>query len=60
VHYTPRGGVSNEVARAEVVINCIGPESDYGRIDQTLVRNLRHRGLIRRKRPVTTLLQPRW
>lgn len=47
VHYTPRGGATSAVERAGLVINCIGPESDYARIDQPLVKNLMRRGLIR-------------
>jgi uncharacterized NAD(P)/FAD-binding protein YdhS len=29
------------------VLNCIGPEADYGRVEQPLVRNLLRRGLLR-------------
>jgi uncharacterized NAD(P)/FAD-binding protein YdhS len=47
VHYVPRGRTRHEVATAALVINCIGPESDYRRIEQPLVRNLMRRGLIR-------------
>ena len=47
VFYTPRGGTRASVVRGDVVINCIGPESDYTRIDDALVRNLMRRGLIR-------------
>ena len=47
VHYVPRGRTRHEVATAALVINCIGPESDYRRIDHPLVRNLMRRGLIR-------------
>jgi uncharacterized NAD(P)/FAD-binding protein YdhS len=47
VHYTSRGAARNKVERAAAVINCIGPESDYDRIDETLVKNLMRRGLIR-------------
>ena len=47
VHYVPRGRTRPEVATAALVINCIGPESDYRRIDHPLVRNLMRRGLIR-------------
>ena len=34
--------------RADVVIDCMGPEADYGRIEQPLVRNLLRHGLVRR------------
>jgi uncharacterized NAD(P)/FAD-binding protein YdhS len=47
VHYTVRGGTTHRVERAALVINCIGPESDYGRVEHVLVRNLLDRGLIR-------------
>ena len=47
VHYVPRGRTTPEVEPAALVINCIGPESDYRRIDHPLVRNLMRRGLIR-------------
>ena len=47
VFYTPRGASNTCVVRGDVVINCIGPESDYSRIDDALVQNLVRRGLIR-------------
>lgn len=47
VHYTPRGCTGHEVETAALVINCMGPESDYRRIDHPLVKNLMRRGLIR-------------
>jgi len=47
VHYVPPGRTRHEVETAALVINCIGPESDYRRIDHPLVRNLMRRGLIR-------------
>ncbi|MGC1798903.1 MAG: FAD/NAD(P)-binding protein [Solirubrobacterales bacterium] len=47
VDYVPHGHTRHEVVTAAIVINCIGPESDYGRIDHPLVRNLMRRGLIR-------------
>jgi len=47
VHYIPRGRTTDEVERASLVINCIGPESSYSRVDHPLVRNLMERGLIR-------------
>lgn len=47
VHYVRRGRTSPEVAAAALVINCMGPELDYRRIDEPLVRNLLRRGLIR-------------
>jgi uncharacterized NAD(P)/FAD-binding protein YdhS len=47
VYYARNGGSREEIVRAALVINCIGPESDYGRIDHPLVKNLIGRGLIR-------------
>jgi uncharacterized NAD(P)/FAD-binding protein YdhS len=47
VHYIPRGRITDEVERAALVINCIGPESNYSKVDHPLVRNLMQRGLIR-------------
>jgi uncharacterized NAD(P)/FAD-binding protein YdhS len=47
VHYIPQGRTTHEVERAALVINCIGPESNYSKVDHPLVRNLMQRGLIR-------------
>src|SRR5271165_5991246 len=47
VHYIPRGRTTNEVERAVLVINCVGPESNYSEVDHPLVRNLMGQGLIR-------------
>jgi uncharacterized NAD(P)/FAD-binding protein YdhS len=47
VHYVPRGSDDCIVEPAAWVLNCVGPESDYGRIEQPLVGNLLQRGLIR-------------
>ena len=47
VRYTPPGGLEDKSVRAALVINCMGPEANYGRIDHPLVANLRRRGLIR-------------
>lgn len=47
VRYAPRGAGRDEVASAAFVINCIGPELDYERVEHPLVRNLMTRGLIR-------------
>jgi uncharacterized NAD(P)/FAD-binding protein YdhS len=44
VHYIPRGRTTHEVERAALVINCIGPESNYSKVDHPLVRNLMQRG----------------
>ena len=46
VHYTLRAG-ARVIEEAGVVINCIGPESDYRRVEDSLVKNLMRRGLIR-------------
>ncbi len=47
IHFIRRGSQTPEVKLAARVINCIGPESDYRRIDDPLVKNLLRRGLIR-------------
>jgi uncharacterized NAD(P)/FAD-binding protein YdhS len=47
VHHVPAGMAGPEVEAAALVINCIGPASDYRGIDHPLVRNLISRGLIR-------------
>lgn len=47
VHYVPRSEADIRVETAALVINCIGPETDYRRIDHPLVRHLMGRGLIR-------------
>lgn len=47
MHFIRRGSQTSEVKLAARVINCIGPESDYQRIDDPLVKNLLRRGLIR-------------
>jgi len=46
VHYTPRRQQTHEIISAALVINCIGPEINYLRIDHPLVKNLLRRGLI--------------
>jgi uncharacterized NAD(P)/FAD-binding protein YdhS len=46
VHYTERGATNVTVERAALVVNCIGPETDYRRIDDVLVANLMRRGTI--------------
>lgn len=46
VHYTSRRHQTHKIATAALVINCIGPETDYRRIDHPLVQNLLRRGLI--------------
>jgi uncharacterized NAD(P)/FAD-binding protein YdhS len=47
VHYAPRGRATRVVEAAALVINCMGPESDWRRVDDPLVENLLARGLIR-------------
>jgi len=47
VHFSRPGKNSPEIVRAALAINCIGPETDYERIDHPLVTNLLRRGLIR-------------
>jgi uncharacterized NAD(P)/FAD-binding protein YdhS len=47
VHCLLRGSKGTEIVRAALVVNCIGPESDFGRIDHPLVKSLIRNGLIR-------------
>jgi uncharacterized NAD(P)/FAD-binding protein YdhS len=47
VHYSSPEGIREEVVKASLVINCIGPESDIERVEHPLVKNLLRRGLIR-------------
>jgi uncharacterized NAD(P)/FAD-binding protein YdhS len=47
VFYIPRRRSVHEVVTAGLVVNCIGPETDYRKIDHPLVNNLMMRGLIR-------------
>jgi len=47
VRYTPRGSTTHETRTAARVINCIGPESDYRKVEHPLVRNMMRKGLIR-------------
>src|SRR3990172_5341717 len=46
VCYKPRNTVSQKYQPADIVINCIGPELDYSKIQNTLIKNLIKRGLI--------------
>ncbi|MDR3519018.1 MAG: FAD/NAD(P)-binding protein [Azospirillaceae bacterium] len=45
--WQPRGGVPAVTARFGAVVNCSGPECDYGRIHHPLVRDLLDRGRAR-------------
>jgi uncharacterized NAD(P)/FAD-binding protein YdhS len=47
VHYSSPEGIREEVVKASLVINCIGPESDIERVEHPLVKNLLRRGLVR-------------
>jgi uncharacterized NAD(P)/FAD-binding protein YdhS len=47
VRYSPTGRTRDEVVQAALVINTIGPEPDYQKVDHPLVKNLMRRGLIR-------------
>jgi uncharacterized NAD(P)/FAD-binding protein YdhS len=47
IHFIRRGSQTPGVELAARVINCIGPESDYRKIDDPLVKNLLRRGLVR-------------
>jgi uncharacterized NAD(P)/FAD-binding protein YdhS len=47
IHYRPRGQEGNRQLDVDYVINCSGPSSDYGAIEQKLVRSLFDRGAVR-------------
>jgi uncharacterized NAD(P)/FAD-binding protein YdhS len=47
VRYSPTGGTRDEIVQAALVINTIGPEPDYQKVDHPLIKNLMRRGLIR-------------
>jgi uncharacterized NAD(P)/FAD-binding protein YdhS len=47
VHYAHRGRATRAIEKAALVINCMGPESDWRRVDDPLVKNLLAGGLIR-------------
>ncbi len=47
IRYRPRGREALENLQVDYVINCSGPSSDYGAIEQKLVRSLLSRGEIR-------------
>jgi uncharacterized NAD(P)/FAD-binding protein YdhS len=47
VSYLPRFKQTLETVRAARVVNCSGPESDFGRIRDPLVRRLLDKGLVR-------------
>jgi uncharacterized NAD(P)/FAD-binding protein YdhS len=47
VRYFPTGGTRDEIVQAALVINTIGPEPDYQKVDHPLIKNLMRRGLIR-------------
>jgi uncharacterized NAD(P)/FAD-binding protein YdhS len=46
VHYKPSGGKTGKTEQVKIVVNCMGPETDYTRIEQPLVINLLKNGLI--------------
>jgi uncharacterized NAD(P)/FAD-binding protein YdhS len=47
IHFRPRGKDTREHLAVDHVVNCSGPSSDYGAIEQKLVRSLFDRGEIR-------------
>jgi uncharacterized NAD(P)/FAD-binding protein YdhS len=47
VRFRPRGGGAQQHLTVDHVVNCSGPSSDYGAIEQKLVRALLNRGAIR-------------
>lgn len=46
VFYIPRSTAFQKIQRVHMVINCMGPETDYNKINNPLVKNLLKRGLI--------------
>ncbi|MGE5795617.1 MAG: FAD/NAD(P)-binding protein [Ignavibacteria bacterium] len=46
IHYLIRGETPAHIEPADFIINCCGPESDYSRIDDILVRNLMKKEVI--------------
>lgn len=46
VHYISRRRKMQEIVQADFVVNCIGPETDYRKIDHPLVKNLIGRGVV--------------
>jgi len=46
LHYVSRRSQSQEIIRADYVVNCIGPETNYRKVDHPLVKNLLRRGVI--------------
>ena len=47
IHYLVRGETTTHIEPADFIINCCGPESDYSRIDDILLKNLMKKGMIR-------------
>ena len=47
IRYRPRGRDAEDTLAVDHVVNCSGPSSDYGAIEQKLVRALLDRGAIR-------------
>lgn len=46
IQYLERGTETEKMVSADSVVNCIGPDQDYERIDQTLIKNLINSRLI--------------
>ena len=46
VHYLSHGETKERTATTAFVINCIGPEMDYTKIEDLLIQNLLNRGII--------------
>ncbi|HKK46157.1 MAG TPA: FAD/NAD(P)-binding protein [Balneolaceae bacterium] len=47
VQYHPRRSSKRETVSTDFVINCIGPETDYRKVEHPLMMNLLKRGLVR-------------
>ncbi len=46
IHYARRGETQRRVEKARLLVNCVGPETDYDRVDSPLIKNLISSGLI--------------
>jgi len=46
VHYLPHGNSEMKMETAALIINTIGPETDYTKVDSLLIKNLLRRGFI--------------
>lgn len=47
IHYRERHSQKDNLTTADVIVNCMGPESNYEKLNDPLIKNLLQRGLIR-------------